>query len=200
MNRVWCSILFESVKNMKRKTTISILGGLVLGAAALSARADVQDNPAPPIVARNAFGLRPPGVQGSVAGPPPAQAVDVLLTGIVTLGNTRKVLLEITEKGPGRKPVFPPPLTEGEARNGVEVVSIDPEKSRVVIRSGGKERILNLWCGMSNPSPPKPPVVVPGQKPNEIQARLKPVSPEIAEAVDGKPSQRPGNPPIGLEE
>ena len=79
--------------------------------------AEVRDNPYQVIVARNAFALKPP-LPPTPPGPPepPLSSIDVLLTGISTLGGGKKVLLQITDKSPskGGKPDFPPPLTEGE--------------------------------------------------------------------------------------
>ena len=68
----------------------------------------------------------------------------VRLTGISTLGGTKKALLEIYEKMPGKRPKFPPPLAEGESEGRIEVVSIDPEKSAVVIKADGMKRTLTF--------------------------------------------------------
>jgi hypothetical protein len=123
----------------------------------------MKDNPYQVIVARNAFGLRqapPPEVPG-LKQPPPA-SVDVVLTGISTLGGTKKVLIQITDKSPGMKPDLPPPLEEGEVRGRVEIVSIDPDKSEVMIKLDGQDKKLTFEKAKSTASsgpsgaPPNP--------------------------------------------
>ena len=66
----------------------------------------------------------------------PPSSVDVFITGITTLSGTKKVLLQVTEKG--KQPDYPPPLVEGDGQGRVEVVSIDPDKGAAVIKIDGK--------------------------------------------------------------
>lgn len=148
---------------MKSRTLAGLLSGAVLGGSAAGLRAEVKDNPYQVIVARNAFGLRqppPPEVPG-LKQPPPA-SINVLLTGISTLGGTKKVLIQITDKSPGMKPDLPPPLEEGEVRGRVEVVSINPDKSEVMIKLDGQDKKLTFEKAKSTASagppgaPPNP--------------------------------------------
>jgi len=97
-------------------------------------------NPYASIVARNPFGLKdpPPPVPPPPPPPPPAlPSPDIKLTGITSLFNQNKALLEITKKGPdaGNKPLKLI-INEGETKDGVKVVSIDMIKNLVEVQIG----------------------------------------------------------------
>ena len=104
----------------------------------LPAVADVGKNPYETIVERNPFGLKPPPppVDPSTLTPPPPPAPPstVELTGVTSILNSKRALLEITP-GPG-KPVVRAILSEGERVESVEVVSIDVNKNEVQIKNG----------------------------------------------------------------
>jgi hypothetical protein len=119
-----------------------------LMATVQGAVADARPNPYGQIVDRNVFGLKPPPppqveTPKEEAKPPP----NVKLTGISNLAQKR-VFIEVTEQAP--KPGQPaatvnrPILSEGEAAYGVEVLSIDVEKSIVRIRNAGVESDLTF--------------------------------------------------------
>lgn len=111
---------------------------------AIDGWADVKPNPYETIVDRNPFALRPPPVvtDAPPPGPPPTPPATVEITGITSVFQKHKVLLEITP-GPG-KPVVRRILTEGEREDTVEVVSINVEKNEVVIRNSGVTTNMSL--------------------------------------------------------
>ena len=145
---------------MKRRTLSGLLACAVLASSLVGALAEVKDNPYQVIVNRNAFALKPPPppTPPTPAEPPPSP-VEVFLTGISTLGGTKKVLLQITDKSPskGGKTEFPPPLVEGDVQGRIKVVSIDPEKGAVAIKSAGNEKTLTFEKDAPKSAAPAPP-------------------------------------------
>jgi hypothetical protein len=124
-----------------------LLGAAVLGSSGMGFCAEVKDNPYQDIVNRNAFALKPPPPPPPPGSEqPPASPVDVLLTGITTLGGVKKVLLQVVEKAPGKQgqPKLPPPLVEGDVEGRVEIVSIDADKGAVMIKIDGNEKTLTF--------------------------------------------------------
>ena len=155
---------------MKRRTLSGLLACAVLASSLVGALAEVKDNPYQVIVNRNAFALKPPPppTPPTPAEPPPSP-VEVFLTGISTLGGTKKVLLQITDKSPskGGKTEFPPPLVEGDVQGRIKVVSIDPEKGAVAIKIDGNEKTLGFEKDASKAggAAPNPPAMIPGMMP-----------------------------------
>lgn len=130
---------------MKSRILAGLISSAILGSTGGVLQANVGDNPYGMIVERNAFALKPPPPpQTNAPVQPPAPPVDVFLTGISTLGGTAKVLLQIHDKAPGKKPEFPPPLKEGDVQDRVEVVSINAEAGSVEIKLDGKDRTLTF--------------------------------------------------------
>lgn len=154
---------------MKRRTQAVLLSTLMLATSPSGLRAQVKDNPYQDIVTRNAFALKPlpPPVPAGENTPPPSP-VDVLLTGISTLGGTKKVLLQITDKSPGKnKTEYPPPLVEGDIQGRVEVVSINSDEGKVVIKIDGNEKTLGFDkdAPKAGGAAPNPPAMIPGMMP-----------------------------------
>jgi hypothetical protein len=139
---------------MRRRHQGLILGisAVVLAGACLQAGADVKENPYDSILKRNPFRLNPPPPPppppDMSASPPPPPPATVELTGITTILNHKKVLLEIVP-GPG-KPMVRPVMTEGERFESIEVVSINVEKSEVTIKNG--PLVTNLTFRVAKPS------------------------------------------------
>lgn len=130
-----------------------LAGAAMMAAAGPGLSADAGNNPYAEIVTRNAFALKPPPPpQNPADNQPPPTMVDVYLTGISTLSGTKKVFLQIVDKGPGKKAEFPPPLTEGEGMGRVDVVSIDPKSGQVVVKVDGNERTLNIEKDVPKPA------------------------------------------------
>lgn len=141
------------LRSMISTRFLTFIAAVMLCPGAITCFAEVRANPYTGIVDRNPFGLKPPPppvveTNQEPAIPPP----NVKLTGISNLFSKR-ALLEITEQqAPGRPGQAPPPggtvnrpiLAEGEAMFGVEVVTIDLEKSIVRIRNGGMESDLTF--------------------------------------------------------
>jgi len=97
-----------------------------------------ESNPYLTIASRNPFGLKepppPPPIDTPVETAPPAPAQTIKLTGITSLFDKHKALLEVTEPTGGaapRKLV----LSEGERDGDLEVVSIDFVKDIVVVKT-----------------------------------------------------------------
>lgn len=129
-------------------------GAILAGSAALTC-ADVKDNPYQVIVTRNAFALKPPPPPAPTTPPePPPSPVEVLLTGISTLSGQPKVLLQVTDKGPGKggKTEYFPPLPEGDKQGRIEVVRIDAEKGLAVIKIDENEKTLTFEKDSPKPS------------------------------------------------
>lgn len=122
--------------------SVRVLAAVLTCSPLHALKAEAGSNPYQAIIERNPFGLKPPPPPQE---PPPVTAVipavKVLLTGITSLfGRSPRALLEITEQEPGKaQTIRKPILKEGERDGGLEVVSIDIEKSIVRIRQGGSE-------------------------------------------------------------
>jgi len=163
------------------------MAGSLLLAASPSLLGDVKSNPFLSIVERNAFGLKPP--------PPPAPVdtaaqekkppVNVKLTGITSILDKTKALVEITD-GPG-KTVKKRIMVEGERDDSVEVVAIDVKKNTVTFKIG--EVVTNITFEVvkspAGPAAPGVPVPgVPGRPPFPATAAVPP-SPGTAAMTPG---------------
>lgn len=164
---------------MNWKKEFSIRAGLLVVTVTTTASvwADVKSNPYESIVDRNPFGLRPPPPPASNEPPPPPSAppATVELTGITSLFQKNRALLEITP-GPG-KPMLKPILSAGERIESVEVVSINVEKNEVVIKIGSTVTNLSLKVAKSGGAPAAP---VPGgfAPPPGINPAFQPSQPQ----------------------
>ena len=190
---------------MKRDTLAILLGTVVLGGTTVSVLADLRDNPYQSIVSRNAFALKPPPPPAPPPDPnqQPPSAVEVFLTGISTLGGTKKVLLQVVDKA--KKPDFLPPLVEGDAQDRIEVVSIDPEQGAVVIKIDGVEKQLtfdkNAPKPSASPAPAMPgaPIPTPPPIPNPALASAASANPAPSRSgvvVGGATSYAPTAAPL----
>ena len=130
----------EYIQHMKIGTLI-LVGVLAVGGAVQKAGGVVKDNPYQSIIDRNAFNLNPPPPPETNA--PPAPPNKILLTGVMSIGETTKAMLEITEPGPGKLP-HKPILAAGQKEHGVEVLDIDAEKGSVKVKNGGIEVVLTF--------------------------------------------------------
>ena len=157
-----------------------MVSAALVTSAAAACGADSTPNPYAVIVTRNAFALNPVSFQAQPP-PPPPPGVELYLTGIITLGGAKKVLLLVEDKTPGKKPEYLSPLVEGDVQGRVEVVSIDADKGAVLVRIDGNEKTLTF-----EKDAPKPSGVAPaGPQPN----------PHVRPAMPGPPS---GSPPAAL--
>ena len=142
-----------------------MLLGLLAGLAACPAPraagpADQDANPYQNIVARNVFKLNPPPPPQD---PTPARAPTpkIFLTGIATLGGSRRALLKTA---PVAKPGEPPKehsymLTEGERQDDLEVNSIDEHEGIVKVTYAGEQISVNFKdnaAASTTPSAPPP--------------------------------------------
>ena len=143
---------------MRHRTWTGLLSAALLASTAAGLRAELSHNPYAAIIPRNAFGLNSLKPEPKTP-PPPAPGVDVYLTGIVTLGRAKEVLLQVVDKTPGKKPEYLPPLVEGDVQGRVEVVAIDADKGAVVIRIDGVERTLTFEKDAPKPGGATPAVL-----------------------------------------
>jgi hypothetical protein len=148
---------------MKNRTVTLLTTAALLSSTAAGLRAELPANPYDVIVNRNAFALKPATVETTTPVAPPPPNVEVLLTGICTLKGVKKVLLQVTDKSPGKKTEFLSPLVETDVQGRVEVVSIDADKGSVVVRVDGNERTLTFDKDAPKPGAALPPA--PGPNP-----------------------------------
>ena len=136
-----------------KNETISCLCGLALVGTAHQAMADTRENPYQRIVEVNSFRLlpKPPPPPPVDPTPPPPPPATIMLTGISTLNGPAKAILEITD-ALTKKVDRPPPLLVGEKQGTVEIVSIDPDKGSVTVRSSGSEMPITFEKNGINPA------------------------------------------------
>ncbi|MBL9170192.1 MAG: hypothetical protein JNN07_20830 [Verrucomicrobiales bacterium] len=123
-----------------------------------------NDNPFRRIVERNAFALLPPPPpppQDAPPPPPPPPPITVKLTGLTDLRGKKKAYLVLTEQGPNKQPKYVS-LTEGEATDNVEVLTIDIGTKFVKINNNGQFTNMTFAKIEAGPATP-PPGGLPGQ-------------------------------------
>jgi hypothetical protein len=131
------------------KTLVYIIAGLVLGTGAKAVTADSADNPYHGIVDRNLFNLKPPTPPpGPEANKPPAPKIT--LTGITTILGYKQVGLLVATR-PGQPPESYI-MTEGQGREGVEVLQIDEKAGTVRVRNHGEEQTLDFVNNGAKPA------------------------------------------------
>lgn len=124
---------------------LAIAAAGICGMEVRAVTAGLNANPYEWIVERNPFALRPPAPVGNVpvippVPPQPLAAVEV--TGVTSILSTPRVLLEIVP-GPG-KPMLRPILGVGERVDTVEVISINVDRSEVMLRNGSSVTNVSL--------------------------------------------------------
>lgn len=130
----------------------------ILGASGLIAADEPRDASRYDVIAkRNAFGLQPAAVPmvaptgaSETWKPPP----DLKLTGMMCFPPVKAAALYLMEYG---KPPTSYVLTEGEARDGIELVEINPSAETVRVKNHGVFVVLSFQTH--------------GLKPNENAAR-----------------------------
>ena len=191
---------------MKWKNCVTLAAAGAFALATLPARGIVNDNKAKgqmykTIVDRNPFGLKDPPpvvVQAPVVEPPAPPPVEILLTGIATIVPPKRAFL--MAKDPNKKDPYYS-LSEGQGKDGIEVLQIDEKAKTVKIRQAGKETVLTFAANgrksdatAPGPIPGQP--GVPGQGlPPGFQANFAP-PPSIAPgaAPGGNFGYNPSNP------
>jgi hypothetical protein len=161
--------------NLSGKAGVCAVAALLGAGATPWAKADAKANPYESIVVRNVFALKPPPDPTPPPAPvlPPAPLAKVVLTGVLSMFGKRAAL-EITEQEAGKPgTVNKPIMREGERVGSIEVVSIDVEKSTVLIRNGGVETNLMFEVQKSLAGPPTP-APLPGAPGAPINAGFNP--------------------------
>lgn len=114
--------------------------------------AEGDENKYSAIPQRNAFNLREPEPPKPTEQPPPP--IDVKLTGITTILDSKRVFLLVKEQGK-QQPAETKILKEGEKDGEIEVVQINEVDGEVKIINSGKEVTLNFEKdGVKLPSAP----------------------------------------------
>src|SRR6266446_5843701 len=136
----WSGVYYASgyiVKAMKRsgKALVCMLGGFVLCTGGNAITADTSGNPYDAIVERNVFGLKPipPVVPPEPPKPPTPK---MTLTGIMTLGGSKRALFKVQMPPKPPKPAGEESfiLREGEREGDVEVVEIDEAAGSIKVK------------------------------------------------------------------
>lgn len=148
---------------------LKCLGWLGFGLLALTSLvcAEEQNGMASPyqtIVDRNAFNLKAPVIASEKTEPPPPPMAKVVLTGVTSMMNSKRALLEIEEaqagKGNNKKSII---LREGEREGSVEVMDIDVEHATVKIKNNGFETNLIFEVKKETAPPVTPGMPIPGR-------------------------------------
>jgi hypothetical protein len=161
--------------NLSGKAGVCAVAALLGAGATPWAKADAKANPYESIVVRNVFALKPPPDPTPPPAPvlPPAPLAKVVLTGVLSMFGKRAAL-EITEQEAGKPgTVNKPIMREGERVGSIEVVSIDVEKSTVLIRNGGVETNLMFEVQKAAAGAPTP-APLPGAPGAPINAGFNP--------------------------
>jgi len=119
------------------------------------------DNPYGAIVERNVFDLHdppPPKLEPDTPkGPPP----NIKLTGITTIFGMKQALLSVNKPGAAGKPPTTIYLTlnEGQRRDDIEMLEINPKARTAKIKSDDMESLLNIETNHTagGPAPGGPP-------------------------------------------
>ncbi len=132
--------------NWLKKPLITGLGGLLL---ATGARGDVSpsgDNAYHVIVDRNAFDLSPPKVLPPVTNTPPAQKVDVKLSGITVDRRSGKKAWLVVPPPPNNRTQNPQYLSmrEQETQGDIQVLEINDKENTVKIINAGNTAVLTF--------------------------------------------------------
>src|SRR6185369_6381952 len=133
---------------MRRAVLISLAAGM---GTIFVASADVGDYRI--IIDRNSFRLTSPVASPQTPTPnePPLPATEVTLTGITTLGDEPKLLVEITDAST-RKTERPAPLRIHDKFGSLEVIAIDANARSATVRIHGVEMILTFEKNGRKPS------------------------------------------------
>jgi hypothetical protein len=143
------------ILEMKSSWPFSFCVATVLASIAITpVKANVSSgNPYKVIASRNVFNLQPIVFSPSQAQPTPPPA-KILLTGITTiLGGPYvlfKMLNSIESRGPSEKFYT---LTEGEIKDGVEVVQIDAKNGLVTFNNHGIVQKIPFANSIASTSP-----------------------------------------------
>lgn len=124
------------------KTLLALLMGVwMLPKLALAVPGGALKRDYSVIFERNPFGLRPPPPPKTNSVPLPKPDDEILLTGITSIGKERAYFMSVPPKG--QTPQFFD-LREGESRNHLEVVAIDPDSKSVRVRRKGVENVMTF--------------------------------------------------------
>lgn len=132
---------------MRWKNQMLVAAGLVLGSSSLHAvpAAQLKEN-YQSIVERNPFGLKPPPAPATNIPPPEVKAkVEVFLTGITTVGYPRipKQAYFYTREQ-GKKEITYYAMSEGDGKDGIQVLNIDSDKRKVRVKMENAETLLSF--------------------------------------------------------
>lgn len=154
----------------------------MLGAAPLQGvtpTSNPKDHSYQSIIDRNPFGLKPPPPP---APPPPAQtnpaSSEIVLTGIASVVKPTQVYL--MRKEAGKKDPSYYNLSQGQVKDGIEILQIDEKARSVKIRNAGLETSLTFAThGVKPPAgAPLPQPPAPGTAGAPVPGGVPPVPPQ----------------------
>lgn len=153
------------------------------------------------IVERNAFGLKPPPAPVTNIPPPEVKPkVEVFLTGITTVGYPRipKQAYFYTREQ-GKKEITYYAMSEGDGKDGIQVLNIDPDKRKVRVKMENAETLLSFdthgvpiaaaAAGRPLPGVPGSHIPLPGQVQPGVQPLPMPggATPNVSYDANGQP-------------
>ena len=134
--------------DMRRTFLIVAALGAAVGSSSVLAVpvAELREN-YQSIIERNPFGLKPipPPVTNNVAEVKEKPKTQIFLTGITSIGYPRfpKQAYIVTQEQGSKEPKFYS-LSEGDSRDGIRVLNIDPEGRKVRIQMNNQETLLSF--------------------------------------------------------
>lgn len=126
-----------------RQAVATVTASAIVLGGALAWGVESGGNPYADIVARNAFGLKPPEPPKVEAPPVEEKAPsNIIMTGVTSIGGKKQVYLKITT--PGEKEPEYMHLGENERQGAIEVVEIMPKSGKVRIKNRGVPSLISF--------------------------------------------------------
>lgn len=190
----------DYLQGMRWKNQMLFAAGLVLASNSLQAvpAAQLKEN-YQSIVERNPFGLKPPPPPptNNIAPPEVKPKVEVFLTGITTVGYPRipKQAYFYTREQ-GKKDITYYAMSEGDGKDGIQVLNIDPEKRKVRVKMENAETLLSFdthgvpiaAAAAGRPLPGVPGAMpIPGQQPGVHPLPMPAGAQNVSYDANGQP-------------
>lgn len=169
---------------------VCLAGGLMLNISARAGETVPPNNPYGPIVARNVFGLNPPG---PVAPPDPGEPPPKITpNGIMSIFGQLQVLFKVTPKAgqPGAKEDSYV-LSEGQGQDDIEVTHIDEKAGMITFNNHGVVQEIPLANAPALNTPVPAPAGLPAPTPGGFLPRFG------GGKIGGGSAMNPGRPQPG---
>jgi hypothetical protein len=160
---------------------VALLGAAVLGSSAWAVPATELKENYQSIIERNPFGLKPPAPpQSDKPAEKEKPKTEIFLTGITSIGYPKlpKQAYFYTMEQGKKDPVYYT-LSEGDSKDGIKVMNIDPQQRKVRITMNNSDTLLSfethgVKVAAIPGKPGQPHLPVPGQ-PNLPQPGVQPL-------------------------